>query len=106
MPISPSAAMRGKTVLITGLVLGDLLSQADIRGVATDISDRYDRLDVIINNAGAVFKSMPENSTGTTCRARRATSSSRLTRRLRPRTSCSPTNSPASPERRRHFRRL
>jgi NAD(P)-dependent dehydrogenase (short-subunit alcohol dehydrogenase family) len=103
MSNSPTVAMRGKTVLITGansgiglhtaralaaagadlillcrdrrrgaaarddiarvansasapdLVLGDLFSQADIRRVASDISDRYDRLDVIINNAGGVF---------------------------------------------------
>jgi NAD(P)-dependent dehydrogenase (short-subunit alcohol dehydrogenase family) len=37
------------------LVLGDLFSQSDIRRAAADISDRYDRLDVLINNAGDVF---------------------------------------------------
>jgi len=37
------------------LFLADLFSQADIRGVAADISDRYDHLDVLVNNAGGVF---------------------------------------------------
>jgi retinol dehydrogenase-14 len=37
------------------LVVGDLFSQADIRAVAADVSDRYDHLDVLINNAGGVF---------------------------------------------------
>jgi retinol dehydrogenase 12 len=37
------------------LFLADLFSQADIRGVAADISDRYDHLDVAVNNAGGVF---------------------------------------------------
>jgi NAD(P)-dependent dehydrogenase (short-subunit alcohol dehydrogenase family) len=102
MSTTPTTAMRGKTVLITGansgigletarslaragahlilvcrdqargsaarddigahsadgtpdLLLADLFSQADIRGVAANISDRYDHLDVLINNAGGVF---------------------------------------------------
>jgi NAD(P)-dependent dehydrogenase (short-subunit alcohol dehydrogenase family) len=37
------------------LVLGDLFSQSDIRRAAADIIDRYDRLDVLVNNAGGVF---------------------------------------------------
>lgn len=37
------------------LVLADLFSQADIRRAAADIRNRYDHLDVLVNNAGGVF---------------------------------------------------
>jgi NAD(P)-dependent dehydrogenase (short-subunit alcohol dehydrogenase family) len=33
----------------------DLSSQGNIRGLARQVMDKYDRLDVLINNAGAVF---------------------------------------------------
>ncbi|MEM1096137.1 MAG: SDR family oxidoreductase [Bacteroidota bacterium] len=37
------------------LLLADLASQADIRRLAGEVTSRYDRLDVLINNAG-IFK--------------------------------------------------
>jgi NAD(P)-dependent dehydrogenase (short-subunit alcohol dehydrogenase family) len=33
----------------------DLSSQASVRGLAADVLDRYPRLDVLVNNAGAMF---------------------------------------------------
>src|SRR5262245_9796100 len=33
----------------------DLSSQAEVRRVAREFSDNHDRLDVLINNAGAIF---------------------------------------------------
>ncbi len=37
------------------LLLADLSSQAEVRRLAEDIRDRYDRIDVLMNNAGGVF---------------------------------------------------
>lgn len=37
------------------LLLGDLSSQASIRELAATFMARYDRLDVLVNNAGAIF---------------------------------------------------
>jgi NAD(P)-dependent dehydrogenase (short-subunit alcohol dehydrogenase family) len=37
------------------LIMGDLASQRSIRKIATDFEDRFDRLDVLINNAGAWY---------------------------------------------------
>jgi retinol dehydrogenase 12 len=37
------------------LVIADLSSQQQIRDVAKDVQRRYDHLDVLVNNAGAVF---------------------------------------------------
>ncbi len=36
------------------LLIGDLASQRQVRRVAADIRGRYDRLDVLVNNAGAM----------------------------------------------------
>lgn len=36
-------------------LLADLSSQEQVRRLASEFKDRYDRLDVLINNAGAVF---------------------------------------------------
>jgi retinol dehydrogenase 12 len=38
------------------LLLGDLSKLADIRAVAAAFRAKYDRLDVLVNNAGAVFR--------------------------------------------------
>jgi NAD(P)-dependent dehydrogenase (short-subunit alcohol dehydrogenase family) len=40
---------------VPDLIVADLFSQADIHRAAADIRQRYDRLDVLINNAGDVF---------------------------------------------------
>lgn len=36
-------------------LLADLSSQSEVRRVAREFSDRYSRLDVLVNNAGAIF---------------------------------------------------
>lgn len=36
-------------------LLADLSSQSDVRRVAREFSDRYSRLDVLVNNADAIF---------------------------------------------------
>jgi len=53
-------AARADIVAATGndrveLLLADLASQADIRRLADEVTSRYDRLDVLVNNAG-IFK--------------------------------------------------
>ena len=39
------------------LLIGDMSSQADIRRVATEFKAKHDRLDVLLNNAGALVPS-------------------------------------------------
>jgi NAD(P)-dependent dehydrogenase (short-subunit alcohol dehydrogenase family) len=36
-------------------LLADLSSQADVRRLAREFRDKYSRLDVLVNNAGAIF---------------------------------------------------
>jgi NAD(P)-dependent dehydrogenase (short-subunit alcohol dehydrogenase family) len=45
-------AATGRTV---DMLLADLSSQAEVRRLAETVRSRYDRLDVLVNNAGAVF---------------------------------------------------
>ncbi|MGW8250464.1 MAG: SDR family oxidoreductase, partial [Anaerolineales bacterium] len=45
-------------------LLADLSSQADIRRMAGDFQERYDRLDVLINNAGGFFMRRQESVDG------------------------------------------
>ncbi|GIH02207.1 short-chain dehydrogenase [Rhizocola hellebori] len=45
-------------------VLGDFASQASIRQMANDVLARYDRLDVLVNNAGAVNASRTVTADG------------------------------------------
>jgi NAD(P)-dependent dehydrogenase (short-subunit alcohol dehydrogenase family) len=42
----------------------DLSSQADIRRLAREFQDRYSRLDVLVNNAGAIFATRQESVDG------------------------------------------
>jgi NAD(P)-dependent dehydrogenase (short-subunit alcohol dehydrogenase family) len=39
------------------VLVADLSSQADVRRLAAEIASRYDRVDVLVNNAGAIFAS-------------------------------------------------
>ena len=39
------------------VLIADLASQSDVRRVAQEIAARYPRLDVLINNAGAIYSS-------------------------------------------------
>jgi len=47
-----------------GLLVGDLSEQREVRRVAEEFLNRYDRLDLLINNAGAVFPSYRTTSDG------------------------------------------
>jgi NAD(P)-dependent dehydrogenase (short-subunit alcohol dehydrogenase family) len=46
------------------LLLADLSVQADVRRVADEIKDRYDRIDILINNAGNAFNSRQQSADG------------------------------------------
>ena len=46
------------------LLIADLSSQADIRQVAAEFQQKYDRLDVLVNNAGAYFRTRHESVDG------------------------------------------
>jgi NAD(P)-dependent dehydrogenase (short-subunit alcohol dehydrogenase family) len=48
-----AAATPGGT--LPDVLIADLASQADVRGAAVEIGKRYPRLDVLINNAGAIY---------------------------------------------------
>jgi NAD(P)-dependent dehydrogenase (short-subunit alcohol dehydrogenase family) len=49
------AQIKGKTGHTAGLLLADLSSLAGVRRLAQEYRAGYDRLDVLVNNAGAVF---------------------------------------------------
>jgi NAD(P)-dependent dehydrogenase (short-subunit alcohol dehydrogenase family) len=53
---------RAATGKPPALLLADLSVQADIRRVAAEIKDRYDRIDILINNAGNAFTSRQESA--------------------------------------------
>ena len=48
---------------VDGLV-ADLSSQDQVRGLTREFLDRYDRLDVLVNNAGAIFERREETEDG------------------------------------------
>lgn len=45
-------------------LLADFADQASIRRLAAEFKERYDRLDVLINNAGAFYATRQENAAG------------------------------------------
>jgi NAD(P)-dependent dehydrogenase (short-subunit alcohol dehydrogenase family) len=45
-------------------LLADLSSQAEVRRLAREVHDRYPRLDVLVNNAGAIFFGRQETADG------------------------------------------
>ena len=47
-----------------GYLLADLSSQQEIRDLAQEFESRHDRLDVLVNNAGAVFSEYGETEAG------------------------------------------
>lgn len=46
------------------LMTADLSSQDDVRSLASDIRDRYPQIDVLVNNAGAIFRKREESVDG------------------------------------------
>lgn len=46
------------------LLLADLSSQAEVRRAATEFQSRYDRLHILVNNAGAFFNQRLESADG------------------------------------------
>ncbi len=46
------------------LLLGDLSSQADIRAMAAQFRESHDRLDLLVNNAGAIYTERKESPDG------------------------------------------
>jgi retinol dehydrogenase 12 len=46
------------------LLVADLSVQADIRRVARQVTDRYDHIDILINNAGAAFSRREQSADG------------------------------------------
>jgi NAD(P)-dependent dehydrogenase (short-subunit alcohol dehydrogenase family) len=46
----------GEDVPVPEVAIADLSSQAEVRRLAAELLDRYERIDVLVNNAGAVFR--------------------------------------------------
>ena len=46
------------------LLTGDLASQSDVRRLASEIATRYPQVDVLVNNAGAIFRRREESVDG------------------------------------------
>lgn len=58
------AEIRAQTGGKVDLALYDLASQAEVRGLAEEFGRRYDRLDVLVNNAGLVQSTRTETPDG------------------------------------------
>jgi NAD(P)-dependent dehydrogenase (short-subunit alcohol dehydrogenase family) len=52
---SAAAAAGAGAGAVVDVLVADLGSQVDVRRLAGDIGSRYDRVDVLVNNAGALF---------------------------------------------------
>ncbi|MDP8901075.1 MAG: SDR family oxidoreductase [Actinomycetota bacterium] len=59
-----AAEIRARTGARVDLALADLASQAGVRGLAEGFERRYDRLDVLVNNAGLVQSTRTETPDG------------------------------------------
>jgi NAD(P)-dependent dehydrogenase (short-subunit alcohol dehydrogenase family) len=46
------------------LMVADLSVQAELRRIAAEVKDRYDRVDILINNAGSAFNSRQQSADG------------------------------------------
>ena len=79
-------AARDAVPKATGAYLADLRSMSDVIGLAEAVSSDYDRLDVLINNAGVLKTSEPRTADGLDARFMVNTVAPYvLTRRLLPR---------------------
>src|SRR4028118_716872 len=59
-----AAEIRAQTGGRVDLALADLSSQAEVRALAEEFKRRYDRLDVLVNNAGLVQSTRTETADG------------------------------------------
>jgi NAD(P)-dependent dehydrogenase (short-subunit alcohol dehydrogenase family) len=59
-----AARIKAATGATVEILIADLSSQADIRRLANEFLMRHSRLDVLVNNAGAVFKRRLESVDG------------------------------------------
>jgi len=59
-----AAEIRAQTGSRVDLALADLSSQAEVRALAEEFRRRYDRLDVLVNNAGLVQSKRTETEDG------------------------------------------
>ncbi|QIN85046.1 SDR family NAD(P)-dependent oxidoreductase [Rubrobacter tropicus] len=59
-----AAEIRARTGGRVDLALADLSSQAEVRALADEFKKRYDRLDVLVNNAGLVQSTRSETVDG------------------------------------------
>jgi len=59
-----AAEIRAQTGAKVDLALADLASQAEVRELAEGFKTRYDRLDVLVNNAGLVQSTRTESPEG------------------------------------------
>jgi NAD(P)-dependent dehydrogenase (short-subunit alcohol dehydrogenase family) len=62
--IKATLAEAGKTAGSLEFLTADLSSQAEIRALADEFKRKYDRLHVLVNNAGALFTSYRESADG------------------------------------------
>ena len=59
-----AALRRSYPAAEVGYLVADLSSQAEVRRLAEDFTRQYDRLDVLVNNAGAQFRTRRESVDG------------------------------------------
>lgn len=59
-----AARIKTATGADIAILLADLSSQAEVRRLAEEFTARHDRLDVLVNNAGALFNRRAESADG------------------------------------------
>src|SRR5215211_6970394 len=59
-----AARINDATGATVEILIADLSSQADIRRLAEEFLARHSRLDVLVNNAGAIFRRRLESADG------------------------------------------
>ena len=58
------SALAAKLGPETGSHVADLSNQDDVRRLAREVQERYDKIDVLINNAGAFYQRRQESADG------------------------------------------